>query len=290
MPDASVAQRRIALGLAGAALVIASVAVVVVIRRGDGATDRAVTGLEDHDVAAAELLRLHEWGAVAPAGEGKPGVRVKDAALAHTLGLEPDDVITELSGRPVARDFDVYLAISGAGTGDQHTLYAELARGTLVRWHVKGELHADRQAPSTATAGVLGGVVGGSPSLAPSIDPDDDDLADSIDKIDDTHATIPRATVDKILANPMGVAKGARVVPAIQNGKPHGFKLYAIRPSSLFSKLGFLNGDTIVAVNGYEITSPDKALEVYTKLRSVDQLTFDIERRGQPTMLTVTIR
>jgi general secretion pathway protein C len=49
----------------------------------------------------------------------------------------------------------------------------------------------------------------------------------------------------------MAVAKGARVVPAVKNGKPDGFKLYAIRPSSVYSKLGLTNGDTIQSINGF---------------------------------------
>ena len=68
-----------------------------------------------------------------------------------------------------------------------------------------------------------------------------------------------------------------------------GFKLYAIRPSSVFSRLGLANGDGVRAINGYELTSPDKALEMFTKLRAVAELTLDITRRGQPMMITVTI-
>ena len=47
----------------------------------------------------------------------------------------------------------------------------------------------------------------------------------------------------------------------------HGFKLYAIRPSSVYAKIGLTNGDTLSAINGLELTTADKALEVYTKLR-----------------------
>jgi general secretion pathway protein C len=101
---------------------------------------------------------------------------------------------------------------------------------------------------------------------------------------------IDRALVDKILANPMGVAKGARVVPAVQNGKPAGFKLYAIRPSSVYAKLGLTNGDTLSSINGFELTSADKALEVYTKLREATSLEVEIQRRGKSMTLKYTIR
>ncbi len=120
-----------------------------------------------------------------------------------------------------------------------------------------------------------------------------DDLQAMVDggvkKIDDTHYEIDRALVDKILANPMAVNSGARVVPAVKNGKPDGFKLYAIRPTSVYAKLGLTNGDTIDAINSMELTSADKALEIYTKLKDATSLQVDVTRRGKPVTMNYTI-
>jgi general secretion pathway protein C len=121
-----------------------------------------------------------------------------------------------------------------------------------------------------------------------------DDMQASIDggikKIDDNNYEIDRALVDKVLLNPMAVAKGARVVPSMKNGKPDGFKLYAIRPSSAFAKLGMTNGDTLQSINGFELTSVDKALEVYTKLREATSLEVEVTRRGKPVTLKYSIK
>ncbi|MEO8550770.1 MAG: type II secretion system protein GspC [Kofleriaceae bacterium] len=121
-----------------------------------------------------------------------------------------------------------------------------------------------------------------------------DEMQNAIDngikKIDDNHYEIDKALVDKVLANPMGVAKGARVVPAVKDGKPDGFKLYAIRPSSVYSKLGLQNGDTLQSINGFDLTSADKALEVYTKLREATSLQVTITRRGKQEQLGYSIR
>jgi general secretion pathway protein C len=121
-----------------------------------------------------------------------------------------------------------------------------------------------------------------------------DDLQASIDngikKIDDNNYEIDKALVDKVLSNPMAVAKGARVVPAVKNGQPDGFKLYAIRPSSVYAKLGLTNGDTLQTINGFELTSADKALEVYTKLREATSLEVSVTRRGKPMTLKYSIR
>ena len=124
--------------------------------------------------------------------------------------------------------------------------------------------------------------------------PPEDDLEamadNSIKKIDDTHYEIDKKLVDQVIANPMGAAKGARVVPAVKNGKPDGFKLYAIRPSSVYAKLGLANGDTLQAINGFELTSADKALEVYTKLREATSLQVQVTRRGKDLTINYTIR
>ena len=123
---------------------------------------------------------------------------------------------------------------------------------------------------------------------------DGDEMQASIDsgikKIDDSTYEIDKSLVDKVLANPMAVAKGARIVPAVKNGKPDGFKLYAIRPSSVYAKLGLTNGDTLQSINGFEMTSADKALEVYTKLREATSLEVEVTRRGKPVTLKYTIR
>lgn len=115
-------------------------------------------------------------------------------------------------------------------------------------------------------------------------------LENGIKKTGENTYEIDKSLVDKVLANPMAVAKGARVVPAVKNGKPDGFKLYAIRPSSVYAKLGLSNGDTLQSINGFELTSADKALEAYTKLREASSLEVAVTRRGKPMTLKYSIR
>ena len=51
-----------------------------------------------------------------------------------------------------------------------------------------------------------------------------------------------------------------------------------------------VNGDTLQSINGFELTSADKALEVYTKLREATSLEVNVTRRGKPVTLKYTIR
>jgi general secretion pathway protein C len=122
----------------------------------------------------------------------------------------------------------------------------------------------------------------------------DTELLASVDKgvkkIDETHYDIDRGLIDKILTDPTAAARAARIVPSIKDGKPNGFKLYAIRPNSLFAKIGMQNGDTISSINGFDMSSPDKALEVYTKVRSASNLSVSVVRRGQPVNMDYSIK
>ncbi len=121
-----------------------------------------------------------------------------------------------------------------------------------------------------------------------------DDMSASLDagikKIDDTNFEIDRSLVDKLLANPLAVSKGARVTPSIKNGKPNGIKLYAIRPSSIYAKLGLANGDTIHSINGFELDSLDKGLEVYQKVKDASGLQVSATRRGKPIVINYTVK
>ncbi len=115
-------------------------------------------------------------------------------------------------------------------------------------------------------------------------------IDDGVKKSGDNAWDIDRSVVDKVLSNPTAVGRGARIVPSIKNGQPNGFKLYAIRPSSVYSKIGLMNGDTIHSVNGFDLTTPDKALEVYTKVRESNNLTVTVTRRGKPVTLKYSIK
>ena len=97
----------------------------------------------------------------------------------------------------------------------------------------------------------------------------------------DNRYEVDRKYIDDTLSNLNNVATQARIVPSFKNGVANGFKLFSIQPGSLYSAIGVENGDVIQRINGFEINSPDKALEVYQKLRESSHITIDIERNGQ---------
>ena len=115
-----------------------------------------------------------------------------------------------------------------------------------------------------------------------------DDSAD-IRKVGEGKYDVGQGEVDKALNNLAELSTQARIVPAFEGGKTVGFKLFSIRPGSLYSKIGLQNGDVITRINGYEMSSPEKGLEIYTKLKDTKQVTVDLKRRGKPQTLDYNI-
>jgi general secretion pathway protein C len=118
------------------------------------------------------------------------------------------------------------------------------------------------------------------------------DLQKGVRKVSETQYEIDRNLLEKVLGDTNAIARSARVVPSVspKDGKPNGFKLYAIRPDSVYSTIGLQNGDTVSAINGQEINSPEKAFELYAKLRTASGLQISIVRRGQPMTIDYSIR
>ncbi len=108
----------------------------------------------------------------------------------------------------------------------------------------------------------------------------DAELDDGIDKISDTKFSIQRSLVDKALANQGSLMKTARVIPHEENGRVVGMKLYGIRRTSLLGRLGVRNGDMLRTINGFDMTSPDTALEAYSVLRTADNLALGVKRQN----------
>ncbi|MBI5479180.1 MAG: hypothetical protein HY906_10005 [Deltaproteobacteria bacterium] len=130
------------------------------------------------------------------------------------------------------------------------------------------------------------------PPTGPGGQPSTGDLQKGVRKVSETQYEIDRNLLEKVLGDTNAIARSARVVPSVspKDGKPNGFKLYAIRPDSVYSTIGLQNGDTVSAINGQEINSPEKAFELYAKLRTASGLQISIIRRGQPMTIDYSIR
>jgi general secretion pathway protein C len=120
--------------------------------------------------------------------------------------------------------------------------------------------------------------------------PGDLDIGKNIKKVSASEYEIPKQEIEGVLGNLNTIATQARIVPSFNNGKANGFKLFSIRPGSLYSKIGIENGDVVQRINGYEMNSPDKALEIYSKLKDAQSISVDLIRNGKTQTLSYQIR
>lgn len=114
-------------------------------------------------------------------------------------------------------------------------------------------------------------------------------LGSTVKQLSENDYEIPRAEIDKTLANLNDVAMQARIVPAFKDGVAQGFKLFSIRPDSIYSKIGIQNGDVIKRINGFDMNSPEKALEVYAKLKESSRIDIEVERNGAAVRKTYNV-
>ncbi len=139
--------------------------------------------------------------------------------------------------------------------------------------------------PPTATAEAS---ASSKPPSGPSSLPSD--IASKIQRVSATEFNVDRSVVDKILENQAELMRSARIVPEQENGKVVGIRLFGIRPDTLLGTLGMENGDRLESINGFNMASPEKALEAYARLRTANHLTVAMNRKGKPTNLDFNIK
>ena len=117
-----------------------------------------------------------------------------------------------------------------------------------------------------------------------------EDIKKGIQKVGPNEYNVDRGVVDKILENQAELMRQARIVPEQENGKVVGIRLFGVRPDTLLGTLGLENGDRLQTINGFDMTSPEKALEAYARLRTADHLTITVNRKGQDTNMDYNIK
>jgi hypothetical protein len=115
------------------------------------------------------------------------------------------------------------------------------------------------------------------------------DLNDLV-KVDGARVEISRRLIEAFVADPDLLAGSMRIAPSFKDGRASGFKLYAIRPSSLPAKLGLMNGDTVSAIGGIALVTLDDALDAFNQLQSAQSVSVDLVRKGKAMTLEYKIR
>ena len=106
-----------------------------------------------------------------------------------------------------------------------------------------------------------------------------------VKEVGDNQFVVSRSEVEKARSNIGELLKQARMEPNIVNGQTNGFVVKMIQPHSLIAELGLQIGDVVTRVNGVELNSPEKALQIFQQLREARRLNVDLLRKEQPLSL-----
>ncbi|MBI5015430.1 MAG: PDZ domain-containing protein [Deltaproteobacteria bacterium] len=115
--------------------------------------------------------------------------------------------------------------------------------------------------------------------------------SESVRRVSDDRWVVDAREVDQLRSNMGAVMTQVRVVPNFgEGGQPDGFKVFAIRPGSLFARIGLQNGDVIRRINGIDMQAPDQALAAYQQLQNETTINVEVVRQNQSKTLTYVIQ
>ncbi|MBW2645359.1 MAG: PDZ domain-containing protein [Deltaproteobacteria bacterium] len=100
--------------------------------------------------------------------------------------------------------------------------------------------------------------------------------------------SLTRADVQKSLENVNTLLSQARIQPHFKGGRPDGFRLSQIKSNSVFTKMGFKNGDIVHGINNKPIRTTNDIVTFYQNLRSGEEISLEITRRGRKETLGYT--
>ncbi len=169
--------------------------------------------------------------------------------------------------------------VSGIAEEVDWETFATVTTIELLRDDGRRELCRSGEAAVSRPAIPMGGAVASVPT------------GEGIKRLSDTQFEVAQSEIDAVMNGGMAsMAQDVRIVPYFEGGVAKGFKLYSIKPGSLLSKIGLMNGDVIQKVNGYDISSPEKALQVYGLLKNEKSVQVDLTRNGQNKTIGYSIR
>jgi len=92
---------------------------------------------------------------------------------------------------------------------------------------------------------------------------------------------INRSQIESAVQNPDQLMQEVRVRPHFEKGQLDGLTITAIKPDSIFRKMGLASGDILTSVDGEKIVSMNDALKLYETIKSASTIKLEIKRRGR---------
>ncbi|HKN19750.1 MAG TPA: type II secretion system protein N [Dissulfurispiraceae bacterium] len=101
---------------------------------------------------------------------------------------------------------------------------------------------------------------------------------------------VDQRKVKQALERPAQMMTDARLLPNVVNGKQQGFSISEIKPDGIYQSLGLQNGDVLLRINDFNISSTENALQAFMALKGMDKVNLDIIRGGNKMTMNYMIR
>lgn len=106
----------------------------------------------------------------------------------------------------------------------------------------------------------------------------------------DAGAILTQRELRNILDNPGSFAgKGFRMKPVLHGGEIVGMRVNITNQTHPLARLGIKNGDVIKSLNGTPLNGPEALSSIYRLLRNTSNLSFEVNRGGQPQKIDITL-
>lgn len=96
-------------------------------------------------------------------------------------------------------------------------------------------------------------------------------------------------SVAQVTEDPQALTDYVAISPALEQGKLIGYRLQPGTNPALFNQAGFQAGDLAVAINGYDLTDAEQAMQISRELNALTEVSIQVIRQGQPVELSLEL-
>lgn len=120
---------------------------------------------------------------------------------------------------------------------------------------------------------------GSTPSSSSAVSP-----AAGIVGTGDNRYQVSKEVAENARNNLNQLLQSARMIPEVKDGETIGFRLVELKRGSLLQQIGLRVGDLVVEINGVELNSPEKALQIFQQVREAANISVGLIRNNKREM------
>jgi general secretion pathway protein C len=114
-------------------------------------------------------------------------------------------------------------------------------------------------------------------------------LVATVEKLGEDHYRLPRDTVSQVLLDRTELTEAIKAVPTTAGDDVVGFKLFAVRPSSLAAKLGLRNFDRVTGLDELAFETEANVIAAYHRVATAPRVGLHYVRAQQRHTVVIEI-